>query len=182
LGCTLPDMRLMDDVHDKVVWSGSRRRRVAAVAVVTVAILVATLALAVSVFAPSLGVPPSHVVGWQLGGQVPGVSVWTGSYWRGGRGFDQKTAQTTTVVPLSMDRWPADCAEAAADWLATPQIAYTPWSVTITMRTRDTFDFAKCRGWYDFWGQPVAVHLSEPLGGRVLLDGSKLPAEARAYP
>ena len=42
---------------------------------------------------------------------------------------------------------------------------------------------SSCRtGFYDYWGLPVAVQLSEPLGGRALFDGATFPPAARPYP
>jgi hypothetical protein len=56
--------------------------------------------------------------------------------------------------------------------------------VTITLHESDSFDAAKCAasGFYDYWGIPVEVNLSEPLGGRALFDGSRSPPAARPYP
>jgi hypothetical protein len=166
--------------HAKATTGRPRLRPLAIVVVMVIAgIVVGALA---AVLFPSLSVPPSRLVGWGLGGQVPGVAVWTGTYWRGGVGFDLATAQTTTVVPLSMDRWPAECAQGDDSWLAAPAITYTPWAVIITMRETDSFDTTTCKGWYDFWGATVKVQLREPLGGRPLFDGSKYPPAPRPYP
>jgi hypothetical protein len=41
---------------------------------------------------------------------------------------------------------------------------------------------AACHGWYDYWGQPVEVHLREPLAGRALFDGATIVPEQRRYP
>lgn len=70
-----------------------------------------------------------------------------------------------------------------ASWLE-PIVAYTPWSVTITLHTRLTVvcDSAlPCVGSY-LSTISIPVQLSEPLEGRALFDGSKFPPAARPYP
>lgn len=101
----------------------------------------------------------------------------------GGPAFRPDAAQEATVVLVRAAWWPACSAWDQNDdsWL-TPEISYLPWSVTITLRESDSFASVKCGGFYDFWGQPVEVHMSEPLGGRALFDGSKFPPDARPYP
>jgi hypothetical protein len=126
--------------------------------------------------------PKGTPIGWQLA-NLHSVG--------GPRGWDSlDEAKTATVVYLRTDWWPAchpydDNAGPFADgsWL-TPDIDYTPWSVTITMRIKDSYyQNRECgRGFYDYWGLPVAVQLREPLGGRALFDGSAFPPTARPYP
>jgi hypothetical protein len=137
-----------------------RVRRGALIAGVT--LLVACLVI--WLFAPALLVVPSKTVRWQL--------LW----------LDEATARTSTVIPVYMDEWPAEFCAQDGYWLAAPLVTETPWSVTITMHTRSSFDASACSGWYDFWGTPIEVHLSEPLDGRALFDGSTIPPGARPYP
>jgi hypothetical protein len=120
-----------------------------------------------------LGPDPAGLVGWSLASG------------RGRPPFRPDAAQDATVVLVSAVWWPA-CApwdEGGDSWL-TPEISYLPWAVTITLRTSDAFaSSVKCgNGFYDFWGQSVEVHLSEPLGGRPLFDGSTSPSTAVPYP
>lgn len=126
--------------------------------------------------------PKGTPIGWQLA-NLHSVG--------GPRGWDtMDEAKGATVVYLRTDWWPAchpydDGTGPFADssWL-TPEITYTPWSVTITMRIKDSYhQNPECgRGFYDYWGLPVAVPLSEPLGGRSLFDGSAFRPAARPYP
>ena len=115
---------------------------------------------------PPVLVQPGRAVGWELAQGVAGAA------------FEPMTSQTTTVVPMVVD-WP-QCA--GGEWLAKPQIVYTPWSVTITMSTTDAFAAQSARNGAVGWclsGKDVQVQLSEPLGGRQLFDGSRFPAHAR---
>jgi hypothetical protein len=54
----------------------------------------------------------------------------------------------------------------------------------ITLHESDSYMAARCYpfSFYDYWGLPVEVHLSEPLGGRALFDGSKCSPATRPYP
>jgi len=101
----------------------------------------------------------------------------------GGLAFDPATAQTTTVIPVEAE-WPA-CAPYGVSWLATPVVTYTPVSVTIQLRMTDTAA-ATCADSHNVGtylsGVWLPVHLSEPLGGRALFDGSSSPPAARPYP
>ncbi len=130
----------------------------------------------------SVLVPKGTPIGWQLA-NLHSVG--------GPRGWDSlDEAKAATVVYLVTDWWPS-CHPyddstgpfANSSWL-TPEITYTPWSVTITMRVTASYDQnQECgRGFYDYWGLPVAVPLGEPLGGRALFDGSSSPSSARPYP
>jgi hypothetical protein len=140
------------------------------------------LAAAVVVGAWSFLGPKGTPIGWQLANLHS-----TG----GPRGWDNLAeAKAATVVYLRTDWWPGchpydEMTGATADssWL-TPDITYTPWAVIITMRIKDAYyQDPECgRSFYDYWGLPVAVQLSEPLGGRALFDGSAFPPAARPYP
>ena len=109
-------------------------------------------------------VPSGQLVGWELGQDYGGLQ------------FDPATAQSTTVIPMVVDH-PAWANE--RDWLGEPAIAYTPWSVTITMHARDADADTSIVGWY-LSGMNTLVQLSEPLGGRQLYDGSKSPPHPRS--
>jgi hypothetical protein len=109
-------------------------------------------------FAPALLAGPSPTIRWQL---APFGNV----------------DRTSSVVKVYMDQWPAESCSQGRDWLAAPLVTETPLSVTITMRAASSF--AGCGGWYDFWGTPVEVRLMAPVGPRVILDGSTIPASPR---
>jgi hypothetical protein len=83
------------------------------------------------------------------------------------------------------------CAPDGTDWIAPPVVTATPLAVFITVRMADTFNVPGCLGTlgYDPWGLPFGplpavgdyltgtalfVHLTQPLGRRVLFDGSGL--------
>jgi hypothetical protein len=140
-----------------------RRRVRRGALIVGVTLLVACLA--VWLFAPALLVAPSRPVRWQLAS-----------------GFGEALDRTSTVIPVYMDEWPAEFCPRAGDWLATPLVTETPWSVVITMHTSTSFDTSACSGWYDFWGTPIEVQLIAPLAGRALFDGSTVPPAPRGYP
>lgn len=136
-------------------------------------------AVAAWLVVPSASFPPSRLVGWRLADGFMGTPK-----------FDPTTAYTTGAVPISVD-W-LSCAPQNDTWLAPPAIRYTPWSVTITMHTTDAFAATTtCGGGNANRGSigimldvgiPVEVHLSEPLGGRALFDGSSSSPAARRYP
>lgn len=138
--------------------------------------------LVVAVAAWLVLAPKGKPVGWQLA-NLHSIG--------GPHGWDSlEEAKAATVVYLTTDWWPyCDPYDdntgkfANSSWL-NPDVTYTPWSVTITMRITDAYyQNPGCGGsFYDYWGLPVAVPLSEPLGGRPLFDGSKSPAAARPYP
>ena len=95
--------------------------------------------------------------------------------------FDAANAMTT-VVPIESVR--PDCVPNDDSWFE-PVIAYAPVSVTIQLRVTDATPAAcpvivdgRMRIGSSFH---YAVHLSEPLGGRPLFDGSSFPAAARPY-
>ena len=158
----------------------SRPRALAGVAVLAIALVAGGL------FASRI-MPTGKPVAWGFMNQI----VLQREPLKVGHGFDLTTAQTTTVVPVWPVWWPA-ChpfdqdlgnGTAAGSWL-TPDITYTPWAVTITMRISAAYDKnPECgRGFYDFWGTPILVQLREPLAGRPLFDGSAFPPAARPYP
>ncbi len=119
----------------------------------------------------------SHTVAWQ-----PAVGI-------GGPAFDPATAQTTTVVNVEV-QWPSCVSTDDDSWL-TPDVSYSPWSVTITLRTSAAYaSNPKCSkpavdgqlptvGYY-LSALSFPVQLREPLGGRQLLDGSVFPAAVRS--
>lgn len=145
----------------------TRFRRILPAVLVVVGVVM-LVAVAASLLIPSLWIPSSRSVGWQLARGYQGYE------------FDPATAQTTTVVAVEVN-WPS-CAPQGDSWLATPAITYTPWAVTITMHTSGAFgDPMKCGGWY-LTGMPVQIQLSEPLAGRTLFDGSNSPPGPRPYP
>jgi hypothetical protein len=146
-------------------------RRVATVAIGLLASLL-VISLAVPVIAPGLQFPSSRLLNWRLNGF-------------GSR--DSAAAQTTTVVTIEVERPYCDPFE-----VADPTVSYTPWAVIITMHMTDTASAAGCHsqqtphegslplvGGY-LTGIFVPVHLSEPLGGRTLLDGSSFPPADRS--
>lgn len=124
-----------------------------------------------------LSAASSQTIGWQLA-----VGI-------GGPRFDPANAQTTKVVNVEV-QWPGCVETQDYSWL-TPEVSYTPWSVTITLRTSDAYARnAKCHakgsgglpmvGYY-LSALSYPVQLSEPLAGRELSDGSQFPASARPY-
>ena len=139
--------------------------------------------VAVVLLVPSLLTPTPHAVSWKL------------DYGFGGPGFDVKTAQTTMIVPIEVTH-PGCTGSSDESWLASPVIAYTPWSVTITMHMTDaSIESTKqcvAQEPRNSSGLPLVgdylsgvyyqVHLSEPLGGRALFDGVVFPPQARPYP
>ncbi len=73
--------------------------------------------------------PSSRLVEWRLGD------------------LDPVTAQTATVIPITIDEYPPeDCYAPAASWLEAPDIAYTPSSVIITMQKTDAYAHGHCSG------------------------------------
>jgi hypothetical protein len=57
--------------------------------------------------------------------------------------------------------------------MSAPVIAYGPTTVTITIGVRPLTGLQQCPGPP---GTPAVVGLAEPLGGRTLLDGGRVPA------
>ena len=108
--------------------------------------------------------------------------------WKAGFGLDPTQAQTS-VVRIEVER-PA-CAPDGTSWLATPAVTYTPLAVFITVRMADTFKVPGCTGTLGYpggrlplvggylTGTYLDVHLTEPVGVRVLFDGAGLLPEPR---
>lgn len=96
---------------------------------------------------------------------------------------DVVTAQGTTTIFVKFNLWPACHPWSLGDrsWL-TPVITYTPKAVIITLHESALYLQTPCMGMYDDWGSPVPIHLSEPLGGRTLYDGSVSPPAAQSVP
>ena len=154
-------------------------RRLATAAFGLLAVLM-VVSVPVRLMVPGQSIPSSRLLSWQLNRMVPGS------------GFDQATAQTTTVVQIEVEH-PYCAPIDVGPWLADPIVSYTPWSVTITMHMNDTPDAADCSsqqaphdgplpivGGY-LTGLFYKVELSEPLGGRMLFDGSSFPPAARPF-
>ncbi len=115
----------------------------------------------------------------------------------GAPGFRGATAETTTVVTVTVGRpdciyWDRTVPRSDTSWLAPPVVSYTPTAVTITLQPSDAFEHAD-RCWSTVNGRrvlgyildvydSVRVQLSEPLRGRALFDGSTSPPAARPYP
>ncbi len=150
----------------------TRLQRVAGVGVVVLAVLIVML-LAAGLLFPALSIPSERLVSW-----------------RGGAPSGQTAAQTASVIRVEANR-PA-CVSDPSAWLAPPAITYTPLFVIVTLHTTDAFEATnKCAkakpnrsgllpivGYY-LSGKYLDVHLSEPLGGRALFDGSQFPPAAR---
>ena len=158
--------------HTAAPESRTRLRRFVSIGLVLVGVVM-LVAVAAWLLLPSSSVPPVRFVGWKL------------DYGYIGPAFDPATAQTTTGIPVEVE-WPACVRDPGGlSWLATPVVTYTPVSATIQLRMTDTAA-ATCAdrhivGTY-LSGIYLPVHLSEPLGGRALFDGSSSPAAARPYP
>ena len=124
-------------------------------------VIVGAVAGQLFVQARSAPSPSSRLVEWRLGD------------------LDPVTAQTATVIPITIDEYPPeDCYAPAASWLEAPAITYTPSSVIITMQKTGAYANAHCTSFYTTnWSG--TVQLSEPLRGRALFDGSTSPADPR---
>lgn len=68
---------------------------------------------------------PSHTVSWE-----PAAGLM-------GHPFDPATATAATVANVEV-QWPACVEIGDRSWLR-PEVSYTPWSVTITLHTTDTY-------------------------------------------
>jgi hypothetical protein len=94
-------------------------------------------------------------------------------------GFKNDLTPQSTEVAMVVDH-PGCTTSGGGDWLGDPVIAYTSWSVTITMRSRETLPRnAGCDSLY-LSGEFTKIQLSEPLGNRPLFDGSKSPPHRRS--
>jgi hypothetical protein len=121
-------------------------------------------------------VPPSRTAEWQLSVSSDGTT------------FSRATAQTTMAIPISF--YPRSCTGVHSFPRATPEITYTPDVVIVTVHVTqsivgstdgdNTAYLPTCALQYDT-AVPAVIHLSEPLRGRTLLDGSTDPPEPRPY-
>jgi hypothetical protein len=155
----------------RLVAAGVATRRLATAGIGLLTLLMVA-SLTVRLVAPGPLIPSSRLLNWQLSGGLLASS-------------------DPTVVTIEVEH-PVCAPINVESWLADPIVSYTPWSVTITMHMNDTPDTANCSseqaphqgplpivGGY-LTGIFYKVHLSEPLGGRALFDGSSLPPVARS--
>ncbi len=180
-----PVLLLLGVVALAILWEV--RRLVAArvvarrLATASFGLLVVLMVVSVPVrlMVPAQSIPSSRLLNWKV---VSGLL---------GRTLDPATARTTAVT-IEVEH-PGCTPTDVGPWLADPIVSYTPWSVTITMHMNDTADTAGCSsqqaphdgslplvGGY-LMGIIYEVRLSEPLGGRMLLDGSSFPPQVRQY-
>jgi hypothetical protein len=147
-----------------VLWEFRHRVRAMVAGGIAIVVVLGVWLFSPGWLVPSPPVPSGQLVGWELGQGYGGLK------------FDPATSQSTTVIPMVVDHpgWANE-----ADWLGEPAIAYTPWSVTITMHARDADPDITMVSWY-LSGMNALVQLSEPLGGRQLFDGSKSPPHPRS--
>ena len=105
--------------------------------------------------------------------------------WKMGFGYDPTSADVVIEVERPY------CAPDGDAWIAPPVVTATPLAVFITVRMADSFNVPGCLGVLGYdpgglsfgrlpvvggWltGTRVVVHLNQPLGLRVLFDGSGL--------
>lgn len=157
-------------VGDRVV---ARRLAVAGIGLVA---LMMVVSLTVRVVAPGPStIPSSRLLNWQLNGG-------------GGPALD--STSSASAVTIEVEHPVCDLTRPGR-WLADPIVSETSWSVTITMHMSDSVDPA-CKsqqtphegtlprvGGY-LTGFFYTVQLGEPLGGRMLFDGSSFPPQSRA--
>jgi hypothetical protein len=121
-------------------------------------------ALVAWLIAPSLMIDPHRMVGWQLEGFPGRVS---------------DTAAARTTIEVFVASWPTEYEHGDDSWVE-QRVIETPMTVTITLHTSDAYESLPWqRGWFDTGGS-VMVHLSAPLGGRLLFDGSGFPPQRRS--
>jgi hypothetical protein len=114
--------------------------------------------------APSMMIPSHRMVDWRL----KGVS-----------GLVTDMSSTATALEVFITWWPTEINQEDDSWLE-QRVIETPLTVTITLHTSDAYDSRPWkRGWFDTSGS-VMVHLSAPLGSRMLFDGSAFPPEERS--
>jgi hypothetical protein len=153
-----------------VLWAMARRfvsARASAAGILAVALaaVLATWLIAPGLLVLKPDLPSGTAVGWELP--------------LGWAGIKNDLTPQSTVITMVVDH-PGCTPSSGGDWLGEPAIAYTPWSVTITMHTRDDLaNNVDCRSYY-LSGEVANVQLSEPLGNRQLFDGSKSPPHPRS--
>jgi hypothetical protein len=119
---------------------------------------------------------PSHTVAWQ---PATGPAA---------HAFHPVAAAAADAVNVEV-QWPVCVEIGDRSWLR-PEVSYTPWSVTITLHTTDTYaerclkPSAEGSPRIGYYLSPLhfQVPLSEPLGDRSLFDGSTSPATERYRP
>ena len=154
-------------------------RRVASAGIAFLAVLM-IVSVPVRLLVPATSIPSSRLLSWKLTSGIIGS-------------VNPTADPATPAVTIEVEH-PGCAPIEAGPWLADPIISYTPWTVTITMHMNDTADTASCSsqqaahegrlplvGGY-FTGIFYDVQLREPLGGRMLFDGSSFPPAARAQP
>jgi hypothetical protein len=169
-------MAILWEVRSRVAARVAARRLATAGTGVLAVLLV--VSVSVQLVAPGLQIPPSRLLNWKLNSGPSGSR-------------NAAAVQTTTMVGIEVEH-PGCTPTSGGSWLADPIITYTPWSVTITMHMNDTPEVANCGsqqtphegslplvGGY-LMGVLVTVHLTEPLGGRALFDGSSFPPAERS--
>lgn len=149
-------------------------RRIAPVVALVAFVGVGALAGWLIVSSRSPSVPPARLAEWQVNSD--------------GTTFSQATAQTATAIPIAF--FPRYCTGVHSFAQATPEISYTPDAVVVTLHVTEsivgstdgdnTAYLPTCAVQYDT-AVPAVIHLSEPLRGRALFDGSKSPPAARPY-
>lgn len=154
----------------------SARRRIAPVVALVAFVAVGALAGWLFVSSRTPSVPPARLAEWQVSVNPDGTR------------FSRATAQTATAIPISF--FPRYCSGIHSFARATPEISYTPDAVVVTLHLTQTIVgstdgdntayLPTCAVHYDT-AVPAVVHLSEPLRGRALFDGSKSPPAARPY-
>lgn len=172
----------MDRPDDPVTTphgASARRTRPALIApgVLLVAfVIVGALAGWLFVSSRSPSVPPARLAEWQVSVSSDGTTL------------SRATAQTATAIPISF--FPRYCTGVHSFARATPEISYTPEAVIVTVHVTEsivgstdgdnTAYLPTCALQYNT-AVPAVIHLSEPLRGRTLLDGSTSPPAARPY-
>ncbi len=150
----------------------ARRRATTAISLLAMLLLVSVpvrlLAPGPRPPAPGPAIPSSQLLNWQLAAGL-------------------LASNDTSAVTIEVEH-PGCAPIEAGSWLADPIIAYTPWSVTITMHMNlpdCTSQQAPHEGSLPIVGGYLMgilyeVPLSEPLGNRALYDGSSSPPAERS--
>ena len=154
-------------------------RRLATAAIGLLAVLL-VVSIPVRLMVPTQSIPSSRLLSWQVSSGF-------------GQRLDPAAAQAATEITIEVEH-PGCAPIDVGPWLADPVVSSTPWSVTITMHMNDTAETAGCLfqqaqhegslpivGGY-LTGIFYRVPLGEPLGDRMLFDGSSFPPQARPVP